>query len=51
MKEFLQETNFEDDYNVDTATEDQKKLLAKYQRWAEVDAKRAEREDSGVGFQ
>jgi len=50
MKEFLQETNFEEDYNVDSGTEEQKKLLEKYKRWAEVDAKRLEREDSGKGF-
>ena len=48
-KEFLQETNFAEEYEESgPATEDQKKLLQKYQQWADQDNKRLT--DAGQGF-
>ena len=48
-KEFLQETNFAEEYeDSGPATEDQKKLLKKYQQWAEKDDQL--QPDPGKGF-
>ena len=48
-KEFLQETNFAEEYEESgPATEEQKKLLQKYQQWADQDNKRLR--DAGKGF-
>ena len=54
-KEFLQETNFAEEYeDSGPATEDQKALLKKYQQWAlqddELPAKRDTRQSPGHGF-
>ena len=47
-KEFLQETNFAEEYeDSGPATEEQKNRLKKYQQWAEVDD---QRQDKAQGF-